>query len=186
MILHWSSAWIFLINFMFTLYALVFLTRFALSWSRVDPRHPLIQGIGRITWPLLRPFYRYGGGRRLRRDWWSLAWAFFLCWLDLAILAFWARGPVVPWPMLILAAGVKGLTLLDDLYIFTLIVGVVLSWFVAYPGHPMLSFLEAIYEPLLRPLRRLLPVSTGFDFAPVLALAFLFFVNILLPGIRIR
>ncbi|EQD31785.1 Protein of unknown function YGGT [mine drainage metagenome] len=186
MIFHWSSAWIFLVNFTFTLYALVFLTRFALSWSRIDPRHPIIQGIGRMTWPLLRPFYRYGGGHRLRRDWWSLVWALFLCWVDLEILSLWVGIHALPWPALILAAGVKGVTLLDDLYIFTLIVGVVLSWITAYPGHPMLSFMDAINEPLLRPLRRLMPVTAGFDFSPVLALAVLFFINILLPSVRMR
>lgn len=186
MIFHWSSAWIFLINFAFTLYALVFLTRFALSWSRVDPRHPIIQGIGRITWPLLRPLYRYGGGRHMRRDWWSLLWAFVLCGLDLLILSFWAGLPAMPALTLLLAAGVKTLTLLDDLYIFTLIVAVIMSWMTAYPGHPMLSFMDTINEPLLRPLRRLLPVTAGFDFSPVLALAILFFINILLPSVSVR
>ncbi len=185
MIFHWSSAWIFLINFAFTLYALLFLLRFALSFSRLDPRHPLIQGIGRVTWPLLRPFYLYGGGRRLRRDWWSLMFALLFCWLDLGVLSLWIAGHGIPWQMLILAAGVKTLTLLDDLYIFTLIAGVVLSWFSTYPGHPMLSLLDTINEPILRPLRRLLPPTAGFDFSPVLALVFLFFVNILLPTIRI-
>jgi YggT family protein len=184
MILHWSSAWLFLVNFLFTVGALLFLSRFAMSWGPLNFSHPVVQSIGRLTWPVLRPLYHWSGRRVMRRDWWSLVVAIVLCGLDVAILAVIASRPLTG-GLLALAALIKCATLLDDFYIFTLIVGALMSWIQPpYMQHPMTGFLYAINEPVLRPLRRLVPATGGLDFSPLLALAILFFINILLPSVR--
>ncbi len=185
MILHWSSALLFLVNFLFTIGVLLFLSRFAMSWGALDFSHPVVQSIGRLTWPVLRPLYHWTGRHALRRDWWSLIVAVVLCGFDVAILAGIA-GQSLSGGMLALAALVKCTTLLDDFYIFTLIVGALMSWIQPpYIQHPVASFLHAINEPILRPLRRLIPVTGGLDLSTVLALVILFFINILLPSVRV-
>ena len=67
-----------------------------------------------------------------------------------------------------------------DFYIWAIIVGAVLSWLVAFnivnTGNRFVQvvgdFLYRITEPLLRPIRRVLPVMGGLDLAP-LALIFI-------------
>ena len=53
-----TSAIVFIINALTSLYLLVLLLRFWLPWLRADFRNPLAQGILRITSPLVIPVRR--------------------------------------------------------------------------------------------------------------------------------
>jgi YggT family protein len=44
-----------LVDLLFTLYIFVIFARVILSWARIDPYHPVVQGIFRLTEPLLAP-----------------------------------------------------------------------------------------------------------------------------------
>ena len=44
-----------LVDILFTLYIFVIFARVILSWVRIDPYHPVAQGIFRLTEPLLAP-----------------------------------------------------------------------------------------------------------------------------------
>ena len=58
------------------------------------------------------------------------------------------------------------------LYIETLLilVRVALSWFPGIdPWNPMVRFLRAVVDPVLRPFRAILPTFGGLDFSPILA-----------------
>ena len=62
---------------------------------------------------------------------------------------------------------------LIQLYIFAIFARIVLSWFPLAPGGPMatvFSFLYTITEPVLGPLRRVIPPLGGFDLSPIVAL----------------
>ena len=62
---------------------------------------------------------------------------------------------------------------LIQLYIFAIFARIVLSWFPLSPGGPMasvFSFLYTITEPVLGPLRRVIPPLGGFDLSPIVAL----------------
>lgn len=59
------------------------------------------------------------------------------------------------------------------LYIETLLilVRVALSWFPGIdPWNPLVRFLRAVVDPVLRPFRRILPTFGGIDFSPILAI----------------
>jgi YggT family protein len=47
---------------------------------------------------------------------------------------------------------------------------VLLSWFRVDPYHPAVSFLYQITEPILRPLRRVIPPLGMMDISPIVAL----------------
>ncbi|NMB54921.1 MAG: YggT family protein [Leptolinea sp.] len=49
---------------------------------------------------------------------------------------------------------------------FIVIIDVLLSYFMS-PYHPIRSFLDRIVEPLLNPIRRVVPAIAGLDFSPV-------------------
>lgn len=62
-----------------------------------------------------------------------------------------------------------------------IIIRALLSWVNPDPYNPIVQFIERSTEPLLAPFRRLVPVHRiGIDVSPILALLFLYFLNIFL------
>ena len=59
--------------------------------------------------------------------------------------------------------------LLFDLYIIILLARVVLSWVQIDPGNPLVNLINQLTEPLLAPIRNLLPQGGGLDFSPMVA-----------------
>ncbi len=57
-----------------------------------------------------------------------------------------------------------------ELYTVILLVRVLLSWFQVDPYNPLVRILYQLTEPLLAPIRRLLPSAGPFDFSPIVAL----------------
>ncbi len=67
--------------------------------------------------------------------------------------------------------GVLGLVqLLFDLYIIVLLARVLLSWVQIDPRNPLANLIHQLTEPLLAPIRRMLPPSGPLDFSPMVAL----------------
>ena len=79
-----------------------------------------------------------------------------------------------------------------QLYVYVLIAGAVLSWLVAFNvvnlRNPVVEaigrFLYAITEPVLRPIRRVLPNMGGLDISPVVVILIIIFIqNVILPNL---
>lgn len=68
------------------------------------------------------------------------------------------------------------LRLLFDVYSLVILASVVLSWVQLPPDNPIVRVVSALTEPLLAPIRRVLPAFGGFDFSP---LVLLFALNLL-------
>jgi YggT family protein len=62
------------------------------------------------------------------------------------------------------------LALLIDGYTFVVFVAVVLSWFRLSPDNPVVKVTAALTEPVLAPIRKILPAAGGFDFSPMVLL----------------
>ena len=62
------------------------------------------------------------------------------------------------------------LALLIDGYTFVVFVAVVLSWFRLSPDNPVVKVTAALTEPVLEPIRKILPSAGGFDFSPMVLL----------------
>ncbi len=56
----------------------------------------------------------------------------------------------------------------------------VMSWFRPDPRNPVVRFLHGLVDPLLHPIRALLPSNLGLDFSPMIALLVLWFLQTLL------
>jgi len=64
------------------------------------------------------------------------------------------------------------------LYYWIIIIYALISWVNPNPYHPLVRFLRTICEPVLRPLRRIIPVSRwGIDFTPLIAVILLVFLR---------
>lgn len=59
---------------------------------------------------------------------------------------------------------------LGRLYMFVLLARVLLSFVQIDPYHPAVQFLYQITEPVLQPLRQVLPPAGGLDFSPFVAM----------------
>lgn len=57
-----------------------------------------------------------------------------------------------------------------DLYSLVVLGAVLISWFQLPPSNPVATFLHTLTEPLLGPIRRLLPDMGGLDFSPLVLL----------------
>jgi YggT family protein len=56
------------------------------------------------------------------------------------------------------------------LYMFVLLARVLISFVQIDPYHPAVQFLYQITEPVLQPLRQILPPAGGLDFSPFVAM----------------
>ncbi len=66
--------------------------------------------------------------------------------------------------------GIFGLVqLLFDLYIIVLLARVLLSWVQVDPRNPLVNLINQLTEPLLAPIRRILPQTGAVDFSPMIA-----------------
>jgi len=78
----------------------------------------------------------------------------------------------------LLIAIAKILDILLTIYTWIIIAQAIISWVHPDPYNPIVRFLYAVTEPVLRPIRRHLPISWGgFDFSPLLILLAIIFLQ---------
>lgn len=79
-----------------------------------------------------------------------------------------------------------------QLYVYVLIAAAVFSWLIAFnavnPRNQFVAatgnFLYQITEPVLRPIRNILPAMGGLDLSPIVVILIIFFIqSVLLPNI---
>ncbi len=70
-----------------------------------------------------------------------------------------------------MASFVALIDLIARLYQIVLLARVLLSWVQVDPYHPAVQFLYQITEPVLRPIRQIVPpTAMGLDFSPLIAM----------------
>lgn len=163
------EAIIYIIQTLGSLYLLVVLLRFILQLVRADFYNPLSQFIVRATQPLLRPLRRiipgFGGV-----DLASLVLALLLQLLLMAVVvALIGLNPLGLLPQLLVWSLLGISSLLLKVLFFALIASVILSWIAPGNHNPGALLINQIVEPLLAPLRKLLPSLGGLDISPIFA-----------------
>ena len=66
--------------------------------------------------------------------------------------------------------------ILADLFVFLVIVEVALSYFLS-PHHPLRHALESIVEPVLAPIRRVVPLVGMLDLSPLVLIILVYIVS---------
>jgi YggT family protein len=69
---------------------------------------------------------------------------------------------------------------LIDLYSLVVLVAVILSWVPLDPRNPLVTITHALTEPVLAPIRNLLPQTGGLDLSPMVLLFALQLLKLLL------
>ncbi len=174
------QALIFIIQTLFDLYTITFIVRAILHFVRADFYNPLSQFIATVTSPVLKPLRTIVPSVG-RMDTASILMVLVLVALKLAILAT-LRGRGIELPVLALGAIFGALQAVLQLYFFALIIYVILSWVAPHTNNPASAMLSQIVEPVLRPIRRVIPVIGGLDLSVLVAIIAVQALMLLLGG----
>ena len=68
------------------------------------------------------------------------------------------------------------------IYMWVIIIRAVISWVNPDPHNPIVQFLYRSTEPVLRPVRRYLPLAWGIDFSPLVVILVIIFLDQFLVG----
>ena len=163
-----NTAAIYLIQTLGSLYLLIVLLRFLLQLVRADFYNPLSQFIVRATKPLLMPLRRiipgYGG-----LDFASLVLGIAIQ-LVMLILILLLMGYALPNILLLVSwAAIGVLALFVKIFFFALIISVILSWVAQGSYNPAVILINQLCEPILAPIRKILPALGGLDLSPIFA-----------------
>ena len=176
-----QDAGIFIVRTLVDLYIITFMLRIIMQWVRADYRNPLTQFIVRVTNPLVIPLRRVIPALG-NLDTASLVVVLVL---ELIVTVVLVNMTCAGEPFFI---QVLSLTLLRVIYLalrvylFVILIYVVLSWISPGSGfNPVANLLAAIAEPVLRPLRRLIPPIGGLDLSPLFALIGIQALTMILP-----
>ena len=68
---------------------------------------------------------------------------------------------------------VRPIEIVFSIFSFAILARVLLTWVRIDPTHPAVQLLLDVTEPVLRPIRELMPAMGMFDFSPIIALLLL-------------
>lgn len=182
------------IQILFGLVSLALFLRALLPWFKVAPGNAFLRFVTALTEPMVRPVRRWIGG--------GLAWVaglgymdfspivtFLLLWLAQTLLVRLLLLIAAP-PLWILRPGENPARWINNvlgwifqLYSFALLARVVLDWIRIPRIRGLTTFLWRITEPVLAPLRRILPRWGGLDFSPVVAVLLLSILQMVLQSV---
>ncbi|NJN46026.1 MAG: YggT family protein [Candidatus Competibacteraceae bacterium] len=172
------TAMLFLIQTLFGFYILAVLLRFLLQWVRADFYNPLVQFLVKLTNPPLIPL------RRIIPGVMGLDMAAVVLMIGLKIaellLILSVLGQNLNLVNLLLLALIELIYLLLNVYIWAVIIQAILSWVNIDFRHPAVYLLHQLTEPVLRPVRRLLPPMGGLDLSPMIVIVGLIFLRLLI------
>lgn len=155
-----------IINAAATIIGGVLLLRFWMQAIRVRPPQSVGQFIFTLSDWLVRPLRRIVPGVG-GYDWASLIGGFLVVLLATSIMFFIGAG----WEAVLTAALYRFCTWIIYGFIALLIIEAIFSW--VNPHAPLAPFVRALNDPLLRPLRRVVPLIGGLDLSMLVAIILL-------------
>ena len=173
-----NTAAVYILQTIGSLYLLIVLLRFILQLVRADFYNPVSQFIVRATHPLLEPLRKIIPSLA-GLDLASLVLAIVVQ-LVLMALTLMLLGYGLDNPLQLLVWSIIGVTALFlKVFFFALIISVILSWVAQGSHNPTAMLINQICEPLLSPIRRILPSMGGLDLSPIVAFLILNLIDML-------
>lgn len=168
---------LFLVQTLFSLYIMAVVLRIWLQLARADFFNPLSQFIARVTNPLIKPLERVipSKGR--------LNLAALLLGIVLSIVALYVRlammGASLDIAPLLIVGVQYFISISLQLVFWIIFIRAILSWF-SQGANPMELVMHQLTEPLLRPVRRIIPPIGGLDLSVLVVLLGIQFLRILI------
>lgn len=172
----------FLVTTAFDLYIMVVILRIWLQAARADFYNPFSQFIVKATQPVLKPLRRvipsFGS-----IDMATLLFAYVLCVLKFVLLMLLASNGAVGFsPDLLIIGLLALLKAAGKLLFWILILRAILSW-ISQGRSPVEYVFHQLTEPMLAPIRRVIPVMGGLDLSVLVLFIVLQFANFLVGDI---
>lgn len=162
------AALLYLLDTLLSLAQLAFLLRLLLQWARADFRNPLVRAVVQLTNPVLVPL------RRLlpavgQIDSASVVAVVALALLRVSLTTLLAGLGLPPALLWVELATLQLLRTVLWIYFFAIFLYATLSLIAPGTDSPAQGVLTALCEPVLRPLRRLIPPLANLDLSPLWA-----------------
>lgn len=161
----------------------VFLARFLFQILRINYRDPIVSAVMQITNPLVLPL------RKVTPGLFGLDLASFLAALLISfsvseILIFFTTGHFLN-PLIVILAALLGMASIIISAIIVIFIIVAIASFIApHSRNPALDLMRSVIEPILSPIRRVIPPIGGLDLSMIPALILLQIIKfIVLSGV---
>uniref|UniRef100_A0A7V5XGG8 YggT family protein n=1 Tax=Thermodesulfobacterium geofontis TaxID=1295609 RepID=A0A7V5XGG8_9BACT len=87
---------------------------------------------------------------------------------------------------ILLSSFIQLIDLLLTIYVWIIIARAIISWVNPSPYHPLVRFLYKVTEPVLAPVRKIIPPIGGIDISPVIVIFIIFVIKNLLHRLLIK
>ncbi len=180
---YYTSPIEFLITTLSGMYIMAIMLRFLLQAVRADFYNPLSQFLVKITNPALLPLRRFIPGVA-GLDMSAVALMFIIQMVTFAVVLG-LRGSGLSLWIIFMASLIELIQLLINVYFFSILIQVILSWVQPGQSSPVTLLLWQLTEPVMRPARKMLPPMSGMDLSPMIVLLGLKIVEMLIiPPLR--
>jgi YggT family protein len=166
-------------------YLTIVLLRFLLQLARADFYNPITQFAVKATNPLLRPL------RRIIPGWGGIDGASIVLAIIIQAITFFLilialNGGVPSFnPLTLLTWSVLNvLDLIVTIYFWSVIAVVVVSWIAPGSNHPAIQLVAQITEPVMRPVRNIMPSMGGLDLSPIIVFLILNVVQVVIDNLQ--
>lgn len=170
----------YVLEFVLNVAAFLLTLRFLLQLMRADFYNPISQAIVKVTDPILKPL------RLLLPGYKNIDFAALLAMFIVMVLLHLAErslsgGYAGTWLQIGLVSLYEAALLVIQIIRWSIIINIIASFVAQGSGHPALMLVQDLIEPVLAPLRKLIPAMGGLDFSPLLAFLILGVIEIILP-----
>ncbi|MBG2801586.1 YggT family protein [Proteus sp. WDL240414] len=166
----------FVILTLLQLYTSVLLLRVWMQCVRADFYNPFSQFIVKITQPIVRPLRSFIPSIG-PIDTASVLLAYILILLGIIIPSY-LSGTSIPFALMFPFAFIELLTAAGKMIFWLIIIRAILSW-VSQGRNPIDHLLFQLTEPLMAPIRRVIPAMGGLDFSAMIVILVLYALNYL-------
>ncbi len=180
-----SQIALFLVEAIFSLYIGAVVIRLLLGFARANFNNPLSQFLVKVTNPVLVPMRRFIPSIG-KVDTSAVVLAYGLTVIKVSLIYLIVRGAIMFPESLIIALGEVIRTVIW-VYIIALILQAVISWVGSAQGNPVSPLIHSLTNPIVRPIRKVIPLIGMMDLSPLVAILglniLLIVINNLLPSI---
>jgi YggT family protein len=158
----------FVVSSLLGLYQVVLLLRLLMQWVRADFRNPVSRAILQLTDPVILPLRKIFPPIR-KIDTASVVAILAVTTVKIVVGQLLLVSSLPTPDLLLRELLLETLHLVLTTYLFVIILNAILSFVAPENYSPAQSLLHSICEPVLRPIRRLIPSVAGLDLSPLWA-----------------
>lgn len=158
----------FIIKTLLGLYLIAVILRFLFQLFRVDFYNPICQTIVMLTNPPLR-YLRDVIPALYGIDLAAIVLILIIGFVKNVLLQGLSGIPILPLVALVLAVA-EAVNTICWILLIAIIGSAIVSWVAPYNKHPAIVLMQNLSEPVMAPLRRLLPNMGGLDISPIFAI----------------